>query len=73
MEKNKEASAVKIALYEQGTTLKSWCEERGYCYRTALHALERHAGGRARHPWGPKTRKILADLSKTLGLNLLPR
>lgn len=68
----KEAAAVKRALYQQGTTLKAWCEANGFRYQTALNAIERHAGGHAREPWGPKTRKILAELGQTIGTDLLP-
>lgn len=38
-----DAAAVKRALYEQGTTLKAWSDERGYKYNTVLNAVDRHA------------------------------
>lgn len=73
MQPTTDAAAVKRALYQQNTTLKAWCEERGYSYRTALNAVQRHAGGHAREPWGPKTRQILTDLGQTIGQNLIPK
>lgn len=66
------ADQVKAALYKQGTTLSSWCEERGFVYRTAHNALTRHTNGKARQPWGPLTRKILTELEKDTGFKLLP-
>ena len=70
--KHADAAAVRNALYDQGTNLKAWSEERGYHYTTVLNAVNRHAGGGANIPWGQKTRAILRDLSKTIGSDLLP-
>lgn len=65
-------SAVQAALYARGTNLKRWCESHNFSYTTATHAVERHTGGKARTPWGPKTRQILAALSQETGMQLLP-
>lgn len=66
------AAQVKGALYKKGVTLKSWCEEHGFAYKTAHNALTRHTAGDARVPWGPITRQILTELEKDTGLVLLP-
>lgn len=66
------AAQVKGALYKKGVTLKSWCEQHDFKYRTALNAIERHAGGTARVPWGPLTRQILTALEEETGFKLLP-
>lgn len=63
---------VKRALYAQGTTLRAWCKAHGFNYRTALNAVSRHTTGKAREPWGPKTRQILEQLGKDIKKPLLP-
>lgn len=72
MERNKEALEVKRALYRRGLTMRGWCERHGYSYRTALNAVDRHAGGHAREPWGQTTRAILRDLSREIGREIIP-
>jgi len=66
------ADQVKAALYKKGTTLKGWCIEHEFNYRTTLNAVNRHTSGNARQPWGPLTRKILSALEKETGFQLLP-
>lgn len=68
---NKDALLVKRALYEQGTSLKAWSDERGYAYNTVLNAVNRHAGGHAGEPWGQKTRAILRELGRTINKQLI--
>lgn len=69
---NLDAAAVKRALYRKGTSLMSWSEANGYAYQTVLNAVDRHAGGHAREPWGQTTRAILRDLSREIGQEIVP-
>lgn len=68
---NRDAVAVKRALYDQGTSLRAWADQNGYAYNTVLHAVNRHAGGHAGEPWGQKTRAILRDLGRTINKQLI--
>lgn len=68
---NPDALAVKRALYNQGSSLRAWANERGYQYSTVLNAVNRHAGNHASEPWGQKTRAILRDLGNTIDLKLI--
>lgn len=68
---NRDALAVKRALYDQGTTLKAWADEHGYRYATVLNAINRHAGNHRSEPWGQKTRAILRDLGRTIDRKLI--
>lgn len=70
--RNPEAKAVRMALHLKGKTVRRWAKDHKHAYRTVLNAIELHAGGHAREPWGQKTIAILRDLSREIGRPILP-
>lgn len=72
MEQTLTARDVLRKLYSRGTTLRGWCKDKGFKYRTAQNAVNRHVGGDStRDPWGPHTRAILIALGNEIGVRLI--
>jgi hypothetical protein len=60
-----------IALAEQETNLRQWALDHGYKPRTVQQVVQRYIGT-DREPRGRLTYKILRELSRTLGKEILP-
>ncbi|MFY9179645.1 MAG: hypothetical protein WAO12_07695 [Venatoribacter sp.] len=59
------------ALVMKGYSYRSWAEEKGYVARTVIQAVHRYAGTQDQ-PRGRLTWKILCDLSRDTGIELVP-
>jgi hypothetical protein len=60
-----------IALAEKETNLRQWAIDHDYKPRTVQQVVQRYIGA-DREPRGRLTYKILRELSRTLGKEILP-
>ncbi|MCP4104342.1 MAG: hypothetical protein GY749_02220 [Desulfobacteraceae bacterium] len=60
-----EKSSVNLPLFKK-STVADFCRDYGYSPSTVYSVIHRHlkGGGCKRLPYGPKTRKIISDLTK---------
>ena len=66
-------SEVAAALVGKGLCYASWARLRGYQSATVRRTVTRWVGTeRTRTPQGPIARRILADLSRDLGVEIVP-
>ncbi len=65
------ALLVRARLLEQGWSLAKWARDRGYPYRTTVFALTRHTSGLAGPPRTEQTKRILADLTRDTGIEIV--
>lgn len=65
------ANHIHAALRAQGITCRSWAIEHGYHPRTVLDSIRFFAPCMNRRPKRPLSRQIIADLSVTIGVDLL--
>ncbi|AQS38610.1 hypothetical protein Sps_03483 [Shewanella psychrophila] len=65
------ANHIHAALRAQGMSCRAWGIEHGYHPRTVLDCIKAFAPNMKRKPKRPLSRQIVADLSKTIGVDLL--
>lgn len=62
---------IHAALRAQGLNSRKWSIEHGYHPRTVLDSIQAFAPSKKRKPKRPLSRQIIADLSETIGVDLL--
>jgi gp16 family phage-associated protein len=63
---------IRVALLNRGYSISQWSKEHGFSQKTVSQVLHKWLNRTDDCPRGVKTRKILKDLSRTLGVQLNP-